>query len=149
MKKYLLTKVSKDGKEKQVSVFIPEETAILLDHCDEAIRRVYLEEEYKSMCMERAETRRHISLDVIMENGFDVDNGEQSTIERMLSKEEKNELVESIESLPIRQKQVVKLYILKGYTMEQTAKEMGCYVSNVHKLFQKSLKNLQKILIRG
>ena len=149
MKKYLLTKVGKDGKEKSVPVFIPEETAILLDQCEEEIRRVYLEEEYKASKKGRAEIRRHISLDAAMENGFDIENSEQSAIELMLSKEEKDELVKCIGRLPVRQKQVVELYILKGNTMEQTAKEMGCYVSNVHKLFQKSLRNLKNFLARG
>jgi len=149
MKKYLLTKVGKDGKEKRVPVFIPKETAILLDQCEEEIRRVYLEEEYKASKKGRAEIRRHISLEAAMENGFDIENSEQSAIELMLSKEEKDELVKCIGRLPVRQKQVVELYILKGNTMEQTAKEMGCYVSNVHKLFQKSLRNLKKFLARG
>lgn len=145
MKKYYLTIVRKDGTEKEVFVLIPEETAVLLDQCDETVRLEYLKAEYKAFLRERAETRRHISLDYITDNGHDFDTGEASVLDLMLDAEEYQELYSAIARLPRRQKEALDLYIFQGKTMEETAEIMGCSTPNVHKLVEKSMENLKKM----
>ena len=145
MKKFYVTIVGNDGTEKTVSVLIPEETAVLLEQCDEEVRRVYLEEEYKTFLSERAETRRHISLDYIVDSGHDFDNGETSVLDSMIDAEEYEILYSAIACLPDRQKQAVELYIFQGKKMAEVAEIMGCSIPNVHKLIEKSIENLKKI----
>lgn len=145
MKKYYLTIVRKDGTEKEVFVLIPGETAVLLDQCDETVRLEYLKAEYKAFLRERAETRRHISLDYITDNGHDFDTGEASVLDLMLDAEEYQELSSAIARLPRRQKEALDLYIFQGKTMEETAEIMGCSTPNVHKLVEKSMENLKKM----
>ena len=146
MKKYYLKIVRKDGTEKQVYVLIPEETAVLLDQCDEKIRLEYLKEEYKAFLRERAETRRHISLEQSVENGHDFESKEMSALEYVLISEERLELLCAIEKLPVRQRQAIQFYVLEKNTMEKTAELMGCSIPNVHKLIEKSIENLKKFL---
>ena len=123
MKKYYLTIVRKDGTEKQVYVLIPEETAVLLDQCDEKIRLEYLKEEYKAFLRERAETRRHISLEQSVENGHDFESKEMSALEYVLISEERLELLRAIEKLPVRQRQAIQFYVFEKKEIEQVLGE--------------------------
>ena len=62
--KKLTTKIMDDGDEKEISVFLDDETAKVLEECgDEELKHRYIVEEYKDKLIERRETRRHQSLE--------------------------------------------------------------------------------------
>ena len=63
--KKLTTKIMDNGKEKDIAVFLDDETAKVLEECgDEELKHRYIVEEYKDKLIERRETRRHQSLEV-------------------------------------------------------------------------------------
>ena len=63
MQKFIIEITPNSGVTKEVKVYVDDRTATLLAQCEESIRQTYLEEEYKTQKRERAETRRHISLE--------------------------------------------------------------------------------------
>lgn len=71
MSKFIIEVKLENGKNKQVKVYVDNRTAELLNQCDARVRQAYLEEEYRVQNRERTETRKHISLDTAMENGYD------------------------------------------------------------------------------
>ena len=111
MKKYYLTIVRKDGTEKEVYVLIPEETAVLLDQCDETVRLEYLKEEYKALLRERAETRRHISLEQSVENGHDYETKMFLPLEELLRKESDERVKHLLSCLTQKQRIIVVAHL--------------------------------------
>ena len=70
--KKLTTKIMDDGDEKEISVFLDDETAKVLEECgDEELKHRYIVEEYKDKLIERRETRRHQSLEKSIEGGHE------------------------------------------------------------------------------
>ena len=89
MKKFEIIVTTKQG-EKKVKLYIDNETADSLKGCSEEVRCAYLKEEYKAQKRERAETRRHISLDKSMDNGHDFESMDKSPLEEILEMEEES-----------------------------------------------------------
>ncbi len=65
MKKISTEITDKNGVEKIITVFVDDETAAVLEECDEDFRRFYILEEHKDYNRTRAETRRHISYEAM------------------------------------------------------------------------------------
>lgn len=147
MKKYLITIKDKNDKEREVSVYVLEETAILLDQCDEEIRRVYLEEEYRAACQERAETRRHISLNESMDNGHEFAAEEPSAYDLFLQKKYRIVVKKLLAHLTEKQRRVITMYYFEEKSFSEIAKEMGIKRQVVYKHFCAAQKKLIKIKI--
>ena len=89
--KKLTTKIMDNGKEKDIAVFLDDETAKVLEECgDEELKHRYIVEEYKDKLIERRETRRHQSLEKSIESGHEfVDH--KADVEQNLEKKEEIE----------------------------------------------------------
>ncbi len=63
------------------------------------------------------------------------------------TKDKKNDdLYYAIESLPSREKQVVKMIFLKNGTQKELARELKCSLITISRLKRKALKNLKEIM---
>ena len=71
MSKFIIEIKLENGENKQVKVCVDNRTAEILNQCDARIRQIYLEEEYTAQNREKAENRKHISLEESMENERD------------------------------------------------------------------------------
>ena len=71
MKKLSTNIITENGETKKITVFVEDETAAALAHCDEEIRHLYILEEHEAQNLTRKETRRHISYESITEKGLD------------------------------------------------------------------------------
>ena len=70
--KKLTTKIMDNGKEKDIAVFLDDETAKVLEECgDEELKHRYIVEEYKDKLIERRENRRHQSMEKSIEGGHE------------------------------------------------------------------------------
>ena len=92
MSKFIIEIKLENGENKQVKVCVDNRTAEILNQCDARIRQIYLEEEYRAQNRERAETRKHISMEALMENGQDYISRENSPMDKLLNREDKNAL---------------------------------------------------------
>lgn len=143
MKKYFLTIVRKDGTEKQVYVLIPEETAALLNQCEEKIRLEYLKEEYKAFLRERAETRRHISLEQSVENGHDFETTKSLPLEELLRKESDGRVEHLLSCLTQKQRIIVVAHLFYKKSFRKIAKKLDCRWDSVRDIYHAALEKIK------
>lgn len=104
MKKAKVVITTKSGKEKNVEVWIDDETLRLLDECgDERVKDLYLREEYRAQLIERRETRRHQSLEKSIENGHEIQDDGSNIVEFLETKEEITQLYKVLKILTEKQ----------------------------------------------
>ena len=73
MKKYTTIVKTKSGEEQKISVYLDDATAHALDTAnDERITHLYVVEEYLANLVTRKETRRHNSLEEMLEVGVHI-----------------------------------------------------------------------------
>ena len=70
MKKLSTNIITENSETKKITVFVEDETAAALAHCDEEIRHLYILDEHEAQNLTRKETRRHISYESITEKAW-------------------------------------------------------------------------------
>lgn len=144
MKKVRTTMLQADGTEKQISVWIDEETLQLLEDCGDAkIMQAYLIEEYRTSLIERKETRRHQSLEASMDKGFDIAE-ENDVAEQAIKKYESEKLHEALEKLEPQQRWLIDQIYFEGKTKVEIASELGVGESAIRSRLKKIYEKLKK-----
>ena len=70
MKKYTTFITTEKGEQKEISVWLDDETARAIDEAnDPEITQFYILDKHKEDLIDRKETRRHTSLDELIEKG--------------------------------------------------------------------------------
>ena len=105
----------------------------------------YQEMEKEEYNKNRAETRRHIALSQIQDNGFEPTLQESSLEEDLLKEEMKKELFEAISTLTPEQQDLVHKVFYENKSTSEIAKEMGCLDSSVSHKLERIYKKLKKI----
>ena len=104
----------------------------------------YQEIEKEEKNKNRAETRRHISLSQMQENGFEPILQESSLEEDLLKEEMKKELLEAISTLTPEQQDLVYKIFYENKSTSQVAKEMGALDSSISHKLERIYKKLKK-----
>lgn len=104
----------------------------------------YQEIEKEEKNKNRAETRRHISLSQMQENGFEPILQESSLEEDLLKEEMKKELLEAISTLTPEQQDLVYKVFYENKSTSQVAKEMGALDSSISHKLERIYKKLKK-----
>lgn len=137
------------GKEKQIYVYVEEELADWLDTIDEATRRDFIVQEWKTERKNRAETRRHNSLERLLDAGWDVAGEEIDFVGDM----DKEKIVSSLQIVEQNLEPQQKKLLWEIYVERKTLEEIGALenVSKVaiHNRLEKILKKFRKILKKG
>lgn len=137
------------GKEKQISVYIEEELADWLDTIDEATRRDFIVEEWKTERKNRAETRRHNSLERLLDAGWDV-AGEEIDFVGDMDKEKIVALLQIVEqNLEPQQKKLLWEIYVERKTLEEIGALENVSKVAIHNRLEKILKKFRKILKKG
>ena len=137
------------GKEKQISVYIEEELADWLDTIDEATRRDFILEEWKTERKNRAETRRHNSLERLLDAGWDV-AGEEIDFVGDMDKEKIVALLQIVEqNLEPQQKKLLWEIYVERKTLEEIGALENVSKVAIHNRLEKILKKFRKILKKG
>ena len=145
MKKVTTTILQADGTERQISVWIEEETLRLLEENGDAkIMQAYLIEEYRTSLIERKETRRHQSLEASMDKGFDIAE-ENDVAEQAIEKYESEELHKALEQLEPQQRWLINQIYFEGKTKVEIASELGVGESAIRNRLKKIYEKLKKI----
>lgn len=138
-----------DGKEKQISVYIEEELADWLDTIDEETRRDFIVEEWKTERKNRAETRRHNSLERLLDAGWDV-AGEEIDFVGDMDKEKIVALLQIVEqNLEPQQKKLLWEIYVERKTLEEIGALENVSKVAIHNRLEKILKKFRKILKKG
>lgn len=104
----------------------------------------YQEMEKEEKNKNRAETRRHISLSQMQENGFEPALQESSLEDDLLKEEMKKELLEAISTLTPQQQDLVYKVFYENKSTSQVAKEMGALDSSISHKLERIYKKLKK-----
>ena len=137
------------GKERQISVYIEEELADWLDTIDQATRRDFIVEEWKTERKNRAETRRHNSLERLLDAGWDV-AGEEIDFVGDMDKEKIVALLQIVEqNLEPQQKKLLWEIYVERKTLEEIGALENVSKVAIHNRLEKILKKFRKILKKG
>lgn len=95
---------------------------------------------------DRRETRRHISLDRLMDNGFDIPTDDKSIAEMLLENCDDEKLQKAINKLLPAQKELLIKIFSQGFSAKDIAEKEGVDKSAISKrlsrIFEKIRKNL-------
>lgn len=134
------------GKEKQIYVYVEEELADWLDTIDKTTRRDFIVEEWKMARKNRAETRRHNSLERLLDAGWDVADEEIDFVEDM-DKENIMALLQIVEqNLESQQKKLLWDIYVERKTLEEIGAVENVSKVAIHNRLEKILKKFRKIL---
>ena len=134
------------GKERQISVYIEEELADWLDTIDEATRRDFIVQEWKVALSERAETRRHQSLETLMEEGWDATDESKDIVSDIVGQDSVNEVRGALKSLSEDEREIVVCFYFKKQSLTDISKHFHVYPSTIMRRIEKILKKLKLFL---
>lgn len=143
--KKLTTKIMDNGKEKEIAVFLDDETARVLEECgDEELKHGYIVEEYKDKLIERRETRRHQSLEKSIEGGHEFVDHKADVEQNLEKKEEIEQLYKALKFLTKKQMYVLRLHVLEQKTFQEISEIMGINLYTVYEHYVTAKKKLKK-----
>ena len=92
------------------------------------------------------ETRRHISLENLNENGIDFENPTADPLSVLLRSEDEERIHKAINQLSDKQKDLAEKVFFKGMTLTAIAKEKGVSQPAITQQLATVLKKLKKLL---
>ena len=128
MKKLTITITEQNGNRKSITVELENELADWLITQPEDVQRDFILFEYKAKCVERKETRRTQSLDISLDNGFDIADESADNAEDILTR---LAVGQAIERLNPRQQWIVQQLYYIGRSQAEIACELGISKSAV------------------
>ena len=146
MKKLTTTITTNNGAKKEISVWLNDETAEMLEKCDVNILHEYILEEYKARLIERKETRRHQSLDKSLEHGFDVIDKNLDLENRVFREIEAEKLHNALIELTSEQRRLVERIYFKEEKQTDIARELGIDKTSLRDRLKVIYKKLKKFL---
>ena len=144
MKKLTITE--QNGNRKNITVELENELADWLTTQPEDIQRDFILFEYKARCVERKETRRTQSLDISLDNGFDIADESADVVKEVLQKCDNEQLYAAMKTLTDKQYQVLWLYAVDGLSFREIGDRMGVHKNSIREHYDAAVKKLQKIL---
>ena len=132
--------ITVNGMEKEVSVWLDDTTAKILESVEPFYRNFYISQAYRDMLVDRKENRRTQSLDASVVGGFDFPDVSSSDETEMLR------LREALELLPPDQKWAIVSYYFHGMKQAKLAELRGVSQGAIAQLLERAKKNLRRIL---
>lgn len=147
MTKFTTLISEKNGRQRQIKVWIEDSTAeLLLKSGDDELIHEYILEEYKARNINRKETRRHQSLESSMENGFDRPDLKADTEQILEKREDVDKLYEAMKKLLPSQRELIKRVYFEAEKISDIAREKGVDVSSICHRKERALKSLKKFM---
>lgn len=91
------------------------------------------------------ETRRHISLNYLTENGIDFESPAADPLSVLLRSEDEKQIHKAMSALSDKQQRLLHAVFFEGKTITQTAKELGLNKSSISRQLQTIYKKLKKL----
>ncbi len=141
----------KNGKQKKVTVVLDNRRYALLKAAnDEKIYKAYITEEYYIRNMEDCARHNNISLEMIAEEGKDVEDSRETPLDGVLDDEERNEkkkLVQAaLQVLTKRERELILLYFFEEKTLAEAGEEMGVSEVRAWQLYHVAIEKLKNFL---
>lgn len=145
MKKVTATITTENGEVKAVKVKLDEKIAVALEQSgNPALIEAYVADEYNTRNNERKETRRHISLESLVENGQDFAEEEKTPLDFMLRREQRAIIKQALQTITKRQRFIVLHHVLENQSFREIGDLLGIHKETVREQFAAAVKKLQK-----
>ncbi len=106
----------------------------------------YMEWRKKEKRIERKETRRHVSRDMLLEKGWEFATNEPSSLEEKIRQEKINKVVDALFTLTEKQRNLVKEVFYEGVPMVEIARREGVDSSAIRHRMKRIRDRLRKQL---
>ena len=137
----------RQGKDKQISVWIDDKTAAaLLKTQDKELIKQYVIEEYEWQLINRKESRRHQSLEQTIDNGFDFATDDESAEDKLERTEMQTSISDALLTLTERQRFIFVQYAVNGQSFSKIAAKMNLNKDTVREHYLAAIKKLRKFL---
>ena len=108
MKKYTTLITTEKGEQKEISVWLDDETARAIDEAnDPEITQFYILDKHKEDLIQRKETRRHTSLDYLFEQGHYIEEQDSDLSQHGVRMENISKVREALSTLTEKQRTVI------------------------------------------
>ena len=145
MKKYTTYITTNKGTKKEISVFLDDETAKALDESnDPNITHFYILEKHKEDLTDLKETRRHLSLENLLEKGYFIEN-EDSNLSKYAEKMDTVlKMRKALATLTDKQFKAIWYVAVDGLSYVETGKLMGIRWDTVRQYYKAAEKKIKK-----
>lgn len=145
--KKLTTQITKNNKTQTIFVMVNDKTADFINSLDEKTRHDYIVGEHNIYLNELKETRRHQSLDLSLDNGFELEDEDSSPEDKVIQDETYSNLYKAISTLSKDQQWLIKEVYFKGRSQVEIAKELGVDPTAIRNRFKKIYEKIKKFCI--
>lgn len=142
--KKLTTQITKNNKTQTIFVMVNDKTADFINSLDEKTRHDYIVGEHNIYLNELKETRRHQSLDLSLDNGFELEDEDSSPEDKVIQDETYSNLYKAISTLSKDQQWLIKEVYFKGRSQVEIAKELGIDKSAIRHRIERILEKIKK-----
>ena len=140
MKKYTTFIINKKGEQKEISVWLDDETARAIDEAnDPEITQLYILDKHKEDLIQRKETRRHTSLDYLFEQGHFIEDQDSDLSQHGIRMENILKMSKALSALTDKQYNIVIAHHIDGLSL-RIVRRMGVSKSTVIYHFEKAEK---------
>ena len=145
MKKYTTFVENEKGEQKKISVWLDDETARAIDEAnDPEITQFYILDKHQEALTDLKETRRHVSLDYLTEQGHFIEDQDSDLSQHGIRMENILKMRKALSNLSDTQYNIVIAHHIDGLSLREIARRMGVSKSTVihhFKMAEKIIKS--------
>ena len=145
MKKYTTFVENKKGEQKKISAWLDDETAKALDESnDPEITHFYIVEKHKEDLIQLKETRRHISLENLIDQGHFIEDQDSDLSQHGVRMENILKMRKDLSTLTDKQRNVIIARHVDNLSFNEIGRRMGVTGKTVIAHFKAAEKKIKK-----
>ena len=145
MKKYTTFITTEKGEQKEISVWLDDETARAIDEAnDPEITQFYILDKHREDLIDRKETRRHTSLDELIEKGHLIEDEDGDPVQHAIRMERILKMRKALSALTDKQFKAIWYVAVEGLNYVETGKLMGIRWETVRQYYKKAEEKIKK-----
>jgi len=145
MKKYTTFVENKKGEQKKISAWLDDETAKSLDESnDPEITHFYIVEKHKEDLIQLKETRRHISLENLIDQGHFIEDQDSDLSQHGVRMENILKMRKALSTLTDKQRNVIIARHVDNLSFNEIGRRMGVTGKTVIAHFKAADKKIKK-----
>ena len=145
MKKYTTFEENEKGEQKKISAWLDDETAKALDESnDPEITHFYIVEKHKEDLIQLKETRRHISLENLIDQGHFIEDQDSDLSQHGVRMENILKMRKALSTLTDKQRNVIIARHVDNLSFNEIGRRMGVTGKTVIAHFKAAEKKIKK-----
>ena len=150
MNKYTTFITTEKDEQKEISVWLDDETARAIDEAnDPEITQFYILDKHREDLIDRRETRRHTSLDELIEKGRLIEDEDGDPVQYAMRMERILRMRKALSALTDKQFKAVQYVAVEGLNYVETGKLMGIRWETVRQYYKKAEEKIKKYFLKN